>query len=262
VSGERITWLGHSTVLVEVGGARLITDPVLRPRIAHLRRHAGPLTAPGRLDAVLLSHLHRDHLDLPTLRRLDPSAPIVVPRGAARHLADAGREVVEVEIGETIELGGARVRAFPAVHDGRRSPLGGAAGGADTLGYVVEGRSRVYFPGDTELFAGMAELSGQVDAALLPVWGWGSSVGAGHMDPGQAAQAAAVLRPRLAVPIHWGTFLPMGLARRHGHLLRGPGPAFARRAAEAAPGVRVEVLRPGEGVDLHDPPPGRRQNRR
>jgi L-ascorbate metabolism protein UlaG (beta-lactamase superfamily) len=245
---ERLTWLGHATVLLEVGGARLLTDPVLRPRVAHLRRHAPAAADPGRLDAVLLSHLHRDHLDLPTLRGLDPGAVVVAPRGAGRALRRSGREVVELGPGEEAQIARATVRAVPAVHEVRRTPLAGAS---EALGYVVAGDSRVYFAGDTEVFPGMGELE-ELDGALLPVWGWGPTIGPGHMDPDQAAQALTLLRPRLAVPIHWGTFLPVGLRRRHGHLLSDPPHAFAARAAELSPATRVRVLRPGEGLGLRE----------
>jgi L-ascorbate metabolism protein UlaG (beta-lactamase superfamily) len=81
---DRLTWLGHATVLVEVAGAALLTDPVLRPRVAHLRRYATTPAPPSRVDAILVSHAHHDHLDLRSLRLLDPHAPVVVPPGAAR----------------------------------------------------------------------------------------------------------------------------------------------------------------------------------
>jgi L-ascorbate metabolism protein UlaG (beta-lactamase superfamily) len=119
------------------------------------------------------------------------------------------------------------------------------------LGFVVEGGARVYFAGDTDLFDGMARIGADaLDVALLPVWGWGLRIGPGHLDPERAARAAARLRPRIAVPIHWGTFLPVGLRRRHGHLLRTPGRAFAEQMATWAPEVRAAVLAPGESLEL------------
>lgn len=255
MGANRLTWLGHSTVLVEVGGARLLTDPLLRARIGPLRRHPPPPAAPGRLDGVLVSHAHLDHLDLPSLRALDPAAPVVVPRGASRMLRRLDRDVRELAPGEELVLGPARVRAVPAVHDGRRWPL---LAPAATLGYVVEGGGRrpdgaglrVYFAGDTELFAGMADLAAGLDAALLPIWGWGSTLGPGHMDPSQAARALTLLRPALAVPIHWGTLLPLGLARRRASVLREPARTFAALAAATVPDVRIAVLDPGGSVAL------------
>jgi L-ascorbate metabolism protein UlaG (beta-lactamase superfamily) len=238
---RRITWLGHSTVLIETGGVRLLTDPVLRGRVAHLRRQVAPAGDVGRVDAVLLSHLHRDHLDLPTLRGID--APLVVPRGAASAVRSLGRDVQEVAAGESVTVGGVVVRAVPAVHDGRRVPVGPPIG---ALGYVADG---IYFAGDTETFDGMAAL-GPLDVALVPIWGWGTSLGPGHMDPEQAAEAVALLRPRVVVPIHWGTLLPLGRGRSHGHLLREPVERFVAACARVASGARVEVLEPGAALEL------------
>jgi L-ascorbate metabolism protein UlaG (beta-lactamase superfamily) len=246
---DRLTWFGHSTALVELGGTRLLTDPVSRSRVAHLQRHAAPQPAPGRLDAILISHAHRDHLDLPSLRRLDPDAIVVAPPRAARVLRRSGREVRQLSAGEELELAGVRVRAVPAVHDGRRWPLEPRA---EAVGYVIIAERSVYFAGDTELFQGLGDLDVSLDAALLPIWGWGPSLGAGHMDPEQAARALTLLRPELAVPIHWGTYLPYGLSRRHARALPDPPLAFAAHAAEVAPDVRVAVLRPGEALTLED----------
>ncbi len=178
---RRITWLGHSTVLIEAGGARLLTDPVLRARVAHLRRHAAPAQDVGAVDAILLSHQHRDHLDLATLRAID--APLIVPRGAAPAVRALGREVEELAPGDTVRVGGAVVRAVPAVHDGRRLPVGPPVG---ALGYVVEG---IYFAGDTETFPGMAERTAVVSSLskshALPGFRFGWIVGpqelAGHL---------------------------------------------------------------------------------
>jgi len=133
------------------------------------------------------------------------------------------------------------------VHGGRRTPFGPRA---ETVGFEVAGGHRLYFAGDTDLFDGMEELAGELDLALLPVWGWGPSLGAGHLDPERGARAAALLAPRIAIPIHWGTFFPLGLARlRPGHL-RAPPREFACQAAELAPQVEVRVLSPGESTSL------------
>ncbi|HWH93374.1 MAG TPA: MBL fold metallo-hydrolase [Baekduia sp.] len=257
----RLTWLGHATILLEASGTRILTDPVLRGRVAHLVRHGPVPPVPTGLDAVLLSHLHRDHADVPTLRRIEQHVPVIGPGGTATALRRARRtKVLEVTVGDVIDLASdVRVRAVPARHDVRRSPVGGAD--SEALGFVVEGRSRVYFAGDTDLFDGMADVgAGGLDVALLPVWGWGAHIGPGHLDPERAAHAVALLRPRVAVPVHWGTFLPIGMRRRLGHLLRTPGPDFAAHVAELAPEVRTTVLAPGEAFDL-DPTPSRPPSR-
>ena len=239
----RITWLGHATVLFETaGGTRLITDPLLRERVGPLRRHAEPAVHPGAVDAVLISHLHHDHLDRPSLRALDP--PVVVgPPGTS--FAVRG-EVAEVPPGGTHVVGDATVRAVGAVHDGRRWPHLPQRDD-DAVGFVVEADGRrVYFAGDTEVFGGMTDL-GPLDLALVPIWGWGPSLGVGHMDPSEAADALALLKPAAAIPIHFGTYLRFGLST---DLLTDPLDAFHRHAADRAPGVRIETLTPGSSLDL------------
>jgi L-ascorbate metabolism protein UlaG (beta-lactamase superfamily) len=250
---ERLTWIGHSTVLLEIGGARLLTDPLLRDRVGHLRRHSAS-PAPGSadaIDAVLVSHLHLDHLDAASLRRLPRDVAVLAPAGAGALLRRLGfARTTEMRAGERADVAGVTVLAVPAVHDGRRHPL---APQADAIGFVVASEHRVYFAGDTDVFDAMGEMAGTLDAALLPVWGWGPSLGPGHMDPEAAARAAAILRPRVAVPIHWGTFFPAGLARLRGSALVDPPHEFARHARELAPEVDVRVLAPGQTLALDEP---------
>ncbi len=239
---SRLVWVGHATALIEVGGARLLTDPLLRSRLAHLRRH-GPPPAPEAmrdLDAVLISHLHHDHLDLPSLRLLPRGTPLVVPRGAAAMLHRRGfANVRELAAGESTDVAGVEVLAVDAVHDRHRLGIGPQA---DTLGYGAGGA--VYFAGYTDLFDGMADLAG-IEVALIPVWGWGPSLGHGHLDPEAAARAAALLRPRIAVPIHWGTFFPHLMHLWKSDRLTDPPHEFAAAVARLAPEVDVRVLPPG-----------------
>jgi L-ascorbate metabolism protein UlaG (beta-lactamase superfamily) len=246
---DRIRWLGHSTVLVGLDGVALLTDPLLRRRVLHLRR-AVPVIDEGleELDAVVISHIHYDHLDLPSLRRLDRGVTVIVPKGAGRLIESRGfRSVEELEVDGVARVGSVRVRAVPAEHGSSRV-LGAKS---DALGFVVEGRRRVYFAGDTDLFAGMAELAPGLDVALLPVWGWGPSLGAGHLDPRRAAEALALLRPRIAVPIHWGTYYPVHSTRlRLPGFLTEPVREFERSAAELAPDVEVRVLPVGGELAL------------
>ena len=248
-AADRLRWLGHATVLVELGGVRVLTDPLLRRRILHLRR-AAPLDLSdlGKLDAILLSHAHYDHLDPPSLRRLPRDAEVIVPRGAGELVRRQGFETVrEVERGDEIAIGGIRVRAVPAAHDSRR--IRGSR--TEALGYLLEGARRIYFPGDTDLFPEMAELAPGLDVALIPIWGWGPSIGAGHLDPRRAAEALALLRPRIAVPIHWGTYYPFtsGLLSPP-RFLKAPAAEFVQRASELAPDVEVRVLRVGGILEL------------
>jgi L-ascorbate metabolism protein UlaG (beta-lactamase superfamily) len=133
-----------------------------------------------------------------------------------------------------------------ARHDGRR--LGGPR--VDPLGYLVRGRSVVYFAGDTELFDGMKNLVPSPDIALVPVAGWGPRLGSGHMNSTEAAKAVALIRPRIAIPVHWGTYTRIGLARRHRERLNDAPHIFAEEVASLAPDVEVRILRPGEGTSL------------
>jgi L-ascorbate metabolism protein UlaG (beta-lactamase superfamily) len=239
-----LTWVGHSTVLVEIDGVRFLTDPLLRTRVAHLRR-VEPVdrASLGRVDAVLISHAHYDHLDVASLKKVERSIPVVAPRGVASVLRRAGRErVTEAEVGQELAFGGVAVRATPAEHAG-----GGGLRKSEALGFVIDGAASVYFAGDTDLFDGMAALA-PVDFALVPVWGWGPSIGSGHLDPRRAATAVALLRARTAIPIHWGTYYP--LHQRRGDYLTEPPLEFRRAVAEVAPDTRVEILALGETLEL------------
>lgn len=243
-----VTWLGHATVLIELDGARVLTDPVLRDRVAHLRRAAPAPPVPEALDAVLISHAHRDHLDTATLRTIPPEAPVLAPRGSVPALRGAGRRHVRaVTAGDRVEVApGVSAQVVPAVHDGRRHPLAPAS---DGVGFVVEGSRRIYFAGDTDYFDELRDLR-PLDAALIPIWGWGPSLGPGHLDPEGAARAVAALQPALAIPIHWGTYLPISMGAWRAGLLTEPARAFRAHTRRLAPGVRVEVAEPGTRIVL------------
>jgi len=108
----------------------------------------------------------------------------------------------------------------------------------------------VYFAGDTDLFPEMANLSDELDVALLPVWGWGPKLGVGHLTPERAAEALTLLWPRVAVPIHWGTLRPLAIGKIASNFLAEPPLAFRKHAAQLAPEVQVEILAPGRSLSL------------
>jgi len=247
----QVTWIGHGTALLDVDGVRLLTDPLLRDRVAHLRRHAPlpPLEALRGIDAVLLTHLHRDHLDLPSLRRVGRDIPIVVPRGGGRLLLRRGFDAVrEIAPGEQITVGSLDVSATEARHHGGRGVVG-ARGPA--LGYLVSGTRRIYHAGDTDLFDGMRAIGATtLDLALVPIWGWASRLGPGHLNPLRAAQALELLKPEVAIPIHWGTYAVGPAARPAPRYVRAPLEPFLAAARELAPSVRVVALEPGQSLEL------------
>jgi L-ascorbate metabolism protein UlaG (beta-lactamase superfamily) len=239
----RITWYGHSFVAVELDGARFLTDPILRRRVAHLS-HPSPVAhhTLGPIDAVLISHVHYDHFDIASLTRLDRWTPIVVPRNAGRVLRWRGfRRVLEVGEGDELPFNGVRVAVTHAEHGVVRRVVRVSP----ALGYVLNGSQSVYFAGDTDLFDGMAALA-PLDVALLPVAGWGPRLPPGHLDPRRAAEALRLLRPRVAVPVHWGTLRRWFAAAPE----RTPADDFVRAAAELAPEVDVRVLELGESLSL------------
>jgi L-ascorbate metabolism protein UlaG (beta-lactamase superfamily) len=245
-SRDHIEWLGHATTLIQVDGVALLTDPLLRRRTAHLRRVAGPRDPVlPQLAAVLVSHVHWDHLDLRSLERVGRGVRMIVPRGVGKLLTRKRfTEVDEIDEGGELRLGDVVVRATHADHKADRGPLGIRA---PSLGYLVSGTRRVYFAGDTDVFEDMELLAEDLDVALLPVAGWGPTVPAGHMDAARAVDALGLLRPRIAIPIHWGTLAPL---HRRTAYDPDPGARFAALARLAAPEVDVRVLRVGETTSL------------
>lgn len=247
---DRITYVGHATVALELDGLRILTDPVLRSRIVHLRRQRPEpdQEVSERLDALLISHLHHDHADRGSLRSIWRETPVLAPPGAGRFLERCGfSSVSELAPGQATTIGKLQITAVEANHAGGHSPI---SRDSEAVGYYLSGSSRVYFAGDTDLFEGMSGLAGELDLALLPVWGWGPSLGAGHLDPERAARAAAMLSPRVAVPIHWGTFFPLGLASLRPRRLSTPPQEFASWCEKLAPSVAVRILLPGESSSL------------
>ncbi len=249
-SAPRLTYLGHGSVLVEMDGVRVLTDPVLRRWIGPLLRR-GPL--PGAevtrdLDAVLITHLHPDHLDVASLRLLSGDPLILVPGHGVAYLRDRGfGRVVGVTRDDESAVGPLVVVATEANHSGRRHSTGGAG---EALGFVVRGQRSIYVAGDTGLFPGMAGLAPDLDVACLPVDGWGPRLPEDHLDPLRAAQALAMLEPRIAVPIHWGTYYPPALAEVWRGRRTLPPRTFAGHAARLAPRVEVRVLDIGEGFEV------------
>ena len=242
---DHLTWIGHGTVLIAMGGTRVLVDPILRPRVMHLKRfHPIPKHALRSLDAVMITHLHHDHLDPPSLESLGKDLPIIMPAGSAQLLRRKRfTRVIEIGEGERIQIGALKATATHADHPSKRDhPLSGSA---DPLGFLFEGSKRIYVAGDTDLFDEM-ELIGPVDYACLPVTGWGPGLGPGHMDPERAAEAARRLQAKVAIPIHWGTLWPIGLGKPP----REPADEFVDHCVRVAPASEARLLEPGSTIEF------------
>jgi L-ascorbate metabolism protein UlaG (beta-lactamase superfamily) len=241
-----IRFVGHATVLLELGGLRILTDPFLRHRLGPLERHGTP-PDPASLadvDVVLISHAHPDHLDRGSLAMLGSNPTILVPPGLGKVISRWGHpHVREIAVGDRFDMESAYVEAVPARHW-----LTPGAPRALPQGYVINAGARIWFAGDTGRFPEVHRLVGSVDVALLPVWTWGPHRGPGHLGPRSAAEVLGQIEARVAVPIHWGTLYPRRLDRVWRGPLNEPGPRFAAHAKRLAPGADVRVLRPGEST--------------
>ena len=244
----RLTYLGHATVMIELDGIRILTDPVFGDRVGPLRRR-GPTPDPDRIgavDGVVISHAHRDHFDADSLRAVLGQPLVAVPHGLGESAAEVGHRVHELSVNDNIDIAGIRVSAVPARHG--RWPL---HGGARPIGFLIQGSSSIYFAGDTALYPGMAGLAGHVDVALLPVGRWGPPRGPVRLDASTAIDAAMRVRADVVVPIHWGTFYVPGFRTgRWGWGSVNAGEAFAAEAATRAPELEVRLLQPGESTNV------------
>jgi L-ascorbate metabolism protein UlaG (beta-lactamase superfamily) len=221
-SGLRVTWLGHSTTILEVDGARILTDPIWSERaspsrwVGPRRYHPPPLALADLppLDAVLISHEHYDHLDMRTVQALGArGVTFHVPLGIGAHLEAWGiapQKIVEYDWWQEATLPhGVRIVSTPARHfNGRGIPW--RVGALWTSWSIVGPRHRVFFSGDTGLTAGFDEIArreGPFDVALLEIGQYHESWGTIHLGPTGALDALARLHARTLVPIHWSTFV-------------------------------------------------------
>ena len=209
-----LTWIGHATYLVQLGGRSILTDPILSPRVAVLARNVAPgltyETLPS-IDVALVSHNHFDHMDAPTLRRLGRSVTFVVAKGLAPWFRHHGlNKVVELGWWEHTDVGGVRITFVPSQHWSRR----GLLDENKTLwgGFVMESDGkRVYHSGDTAYFTGFKEIGarfGKIDAALLPIGAYAPRwfMRPQHMNPEDAVTAFTDLGAEQFFAMHWGTF--------------------------------------------------------
>ena len=219
-SGLRVTWLGHSTVLLELDGLKVLTDPVFGARASPLsfagpkRFHPVPATLDElpELDAVLLSHDHYDHLCRPTMEALaKKSMPIITALGVGAHLVAMGvdpKRITELDWDESVEVKGLRFTATPSQHFSGR----GVHDRNSTLwaSWVIQTANRkVFFSGDTgltEQFKDIGAKYGPFELVMLEVGAWHPSWGTIHLGPENALKAFQMLGGGTLLPVHWGTF--------------------------------------------------------
>ena len=248
-SDPRVTFLGHATIVIDMDGVRVLTDPILRSRVGPLVRLGDPIAEAqwANVDVILISHSHWDHLDYGSLRMIGADVSIVAPRGMGGELRRRGfRRATEVVAGDDLEIEGVRIETVHAEHKGFGPPVGGTE---LSVGYIVHGSQSHYFAGDTAYFDGMAHLATNLDLALVPVWGWGPTAKPSeHLDPMGAARAVAAIKPRYAVPIHWGTLHPVGFRWMRPTTRIDPPHQFAQLVRRLAPDTTVRVMPVGSSL--------------
>jgi L-ascorbate metabolism protein UlaG (beta-lactamase superfamily) len=209
-----LTWIGHASYLVSLGGRSILIDPVFSERLALLPRNVPPGLARAdlpKIDLVCITHNHRDHMDAPSLRMIGPEPLYVVPLGLGEWFRRAGYpRVVELQWWEQREIEDVAVTFVPSQHWSKRSLLDDN----HSLwgGYVLEREGvRVYHSGDTAYFDGFAEIArrcGPITAAMLPIGAYEPRwfMRSQHMNPSDAVQAFEDLGAERFVAMHWGTF--------------------------------------------------------
>ncbi len=263
-SGLRATWLGHSTILLEVDGHRFLTDPVWSDRVGPTayvgpKRWFPPLLALRELpplDAVVLSHDHYDHLDYETVVALkDRGLVFVAPLGVGAHLERWGvpaAQIVELDWWESHTFGELRLSATPARHASGRALVDDGA--KLWAGYAFLGpRHRVYYSGDTGLFRGLraiGERLGPFDLTMIEVGQYDRAWPDWHLGPEQAVEAHRRVRGAVMLPVHWGLFALASHAWTE--------PIERTVAAARLAGAVVITPRPGQSVEPTEEKPQER----
>jgi L-ascorbate metabolism protein UlaG (beta-lactamase superfamily) len=262
-SGLRVTWLGHSTQIVEIDGHRVLLDPVWSNRASPFslfgpaRFHTPPLPIDElpRLDAVVISHDHYDHLDRSTIIALSQrGVPFVVPLGVGAHLEHwgvSGDRIVELDWWSTTKVGSLTIVATPARHFSGRSVTMSDRNKTLWAGWALIGdQHRAFYSGDTAMFPGFEQIGrrfGPFDVTMIEVGAYNARWADVHLGPEQAVAAHRQVRGKVMLPVHWGTFA-LGI-----HSWTEPIERVL--AAAKRQGVDVAVPRPGQSIEPASLPP-------
>lgn len=258
----RVVYIGHATLLLEVGTARVMTDPNFDPRLGRILRRVSapgiPLDGLPPLDAILLTHAHADHLSFTSLDAISESIPLYAPPPIALWLQKLGySQARSLAPGETVSIGNVTVYAAPARHSGNRYGVDRWRSAANMY-LLDDGKSSCFFAGDTALMPNTDDLvkehlrkkGRRLDLALLPIghapW-WKPGFRRGHLSSDDALELFTRLEARYFIPYHWGTF--------H-HVTSGPYDAINRLRSlieSHTRGSDVRILEPGQSFDLKTP---------
>jgi len=254
----KITYIGHATLLLELGGAKILTDPNFDPRLGRLLPR---VSAPGialeklpALDAILLTHAHADHLSFDSLERLPRDIPLLAPPVVAKWLRRLGyRHAVDLPPAGVAQVRGVDVHAAAATHRGNRYGVDRWRSAANM--YLLDAGETLFFAGDTALVSDTHTLvertlwshGRELDLALLPIgyapW-WKPGFRKGHLTHEDALVLFERLRARMMVPYHWGTFRHV-TSTAHDAIRRLRTRLETHRLASS-----VRIIEPGESIDL------------
>jgi L-ascorbate metabolism protein UlaG (beta-lactamase superfamily) len=254
----KVTYIGHATLLLELGGVHLLTDPNFDTKLGRiLPRVSAPgiaLEALPALDAILLTHAHADHLSFDSLDRLPRSIPLFAPPVIAKWLRRLGHgHAVDFAPGESVRIGDAVIRAAAATHRGNRYGYDRWRSSANM--YLLDAGETAFFAGDTALVGDTHHLvektlwakGRELDLALLPIgyapW-WKPGFRKGHLTHDDALTLFERLRARVLVPYHWGTFRHV-TATAHDAIRR-----LRQRVDERGLHSTVRIIEPGESLEV------------